>query len=109
MKICTQPTAITKASTIRSRFALFLQAETLSGGRAQGMESLRPLPALDIGALPGDVADGLGPLVERLSALLPPPTAAEEDRGVSLALFDSGPGQLGTPRVAQVAAWIALD
>ncbi|MEA2600536.1 MAG: hypothetical protein QOF89_1528 [Acidobacteriota bacterium] len=71
------------------------------------MESLRPLPALDTGALPGDIAASLEPLVERLAALLPSPAVADGGR-VSLAVFDSGPGQLGAPRVAQVAAWIAL-
>ena len=72
------------------------------------MESLRPLPALDTGALPGDVAASLRPLVERLAALLPPPPGIADRGRVSLAVFDSGPGQLGAPRVAQVAAWIAL-
>ncbi len=72
------------------------------------MESLYPLPALETGALPGEIADSLRPLVERLAALLPPPPAVVESGRVSLAVFDSGPGQLGAPRVAQVAAWIAL-
>src|SRR5436305_661446 len=70
------------------------------------MEFPGPLPAPDPGALPGDVAAALTPLVERISDLLPPPQAGHGR--VSLALFDSGPGQLGSPRVAQVAAWIAL-
>jgi hypothetical protein len=72
------------------------------------MESLRPLPALDIGALPGDVAAAMAPLVERLAALLPPPPGVADSGRVSLAVFDSGPGQLGAPRIAQVAVWIAL-
>ncbi|MBW8876060.1 MAG: hypothetical protein JF614_13925 [Acidobacteria bacterium] len=70
------------------------------------MECPGPLPAPDSGALPGDVAAALTPLVERISALLTPPEAGPGR--LSLAVFDSGPGQLGSPRVAQVAAWIAL-
>jgi len=70
------------------------------------MECPGPLPAPASGALPGDVAAALTPLVERISALLTSPEAGPG--WLSLALFDSGPGQLGSPRVAQVAAWIAL-
>ncbi|HYX25684.1 MAG TPA: hypothetical protein VFC23_16145 [Thermoanaerobaculia bacterium] len=70
------------------------------------MESPGLLPAPDPDALPGDLAAALAPLVERISTLLPSPQAGRG--GVSLAVFDSGPGQLGAPRVAQVAAWIAL-
>ena len=70
------------------------------------MDATGPLPAPDPGALPGDLAAALAPLVERISALLPLPPAS--DGGTLLAVFDSGPGQLGSPRVGQVAVWIAL-
>jgi len=70
------------------------------------MEATGPLPAPDLGALPGDLAAALAPLVERVSALLPP-LQAERERTL-LAVFDSGPGQLGSPRVGQVAVWIVL-
>ncbi|HEX3555160.1 MAG TPA: hypothetical protein VIA62_18200 [Thermoanaerobaculia bacterium] len=70
------------------------------------MESPGPLPASDPGTLPGDLAAALTPLVERISALLTPPQTGSGL--LSVALFDSGPGQIGSPRVAQVAVWIAL-
>jgi len=70
------------------------------------MEVTGPLPAPDLGALPGDLAAALAPLVERVCALLP---RSQPGRGGALlAVFDSGPGQLGSPRVGQVAGWIAL-
>ncbi|HEX4963749.1 MAG TPA: hypothetical protein VF173_23180 [Thermoanaerobaculia bacterium] len=65
-----------------------------------------PFPAPEDRALPDEVAVSLAPLVERISALLPP--LGDGAGSVVLAAFDSGPGQLGSPRVAQVAAWIAL-
>ncbi len=70
------------------------------------MEATGSLPAPDPGALPGDLAAALAPLVERVYALLPRLQAS--DGGTLLAVFDSGPGQLGSPRVGQVAGWIAL-
>jgi len=70
------------------------------------MEATGPLPAPDLGVLPGDLAAALIPLVARISALLPP-LEAKGGRTV-LAVFDSGPGQLGSPRVGQVAVWIVL-
>jgi hypothetical protein len=70
------------------------------------MDATGPLPAPDPGALPADLAAALAPLVARVCALLPRPQA--NDGGTLLAVFDSGPGQLGSPRVGQVAGWIAL-
>jgi hypothetical protein len=70
------------------------------------MEATGSLPAPDPGALPVDLAAALAPLVERIRALLPSPPAGEGR--TLLAVFDSGPGQLGSPRVGQVAGWIAL-
>ncbi|HEV7505042.1 MAG TPA: hypothetical protein VGS07_09040 [Thermoanaerobaculia bacterium] len=70
------------------------------------MEATGPLPAPEPGALPGDLAAALAPLVERVRALLPRSQAS--GGRTLLAVFDSGPGQLGSPRVGQVASWIAL-
>ena len=70
------------------------------------MEATGSLPAPDPGALPGDLAAAMAPLAERMGDLLPPPRASEGK--ILLAVFDSGPGQLGSPRVGQVAAWITL-
>jgi hypothetical protein len=73
------------------------------------MEGPGPLQAPDPGALPGELAAAMAPLVERFAALLPPLQASAGSAGrVVLAVFDSGPGQLGSPRVGQVAAWLAL-
>jgi hypothetical protein len=69
------------------------------------MEATGLLPAPDPGALPGELAAALAPLVESLGALLPP---FRVDGRTLLAIFDSGPGQLGSPRVGQAAVWIAL-
>lgn len=70
------------------------------------MEVTGLLSAPEFGALPGDLAAALAPLVERVYALLPRPQTS--GGGALLAVFDSGPGQLGSPRVGQVAGWIAL-
>ncbi|MFY9824325.1 MAG: hypothetical protein WAM82_23315, partial [Thermoanaerobaculia bacterium] len=70
------------------------------------MEDTGPHPAPGHGALSSGLAAALSPLVERFSALLP--ALAASPGGTLLAVFDSGPGQLGSPRVGQVAAWIAL-
>ncbi len=58
-------------------------------------------------ALPPEAAPALVPLLERLSSLLAPlsPPAAG---AASLAVFDAGPGQLGGPRIAQIAVLLAL-
>jgi hypothetical protein len=70
------------------------------------MDATGPLPAPDLGALPGDLAAALAPMVERIAALLP---RLQANKGRTLlAVFDSGPGQLGSPRVGQVAVWIVL-
>ncbi len=58
-------------------------------------------------ALPPEVAPALVPLLERLASLLAP-MASPAAGAASLALFDAGPGQLGGPRIAQIAALLAL-
>jgi hypothetical protein len=55
-------------------------------------------------ALPSEAGVWLLPLLERISELLGP-----LPQGVpSLALYDAGPGQLGGPRVAQIAVLLAF-
>jgi len=58
-------------------------------------------------ALPPDTAPALVPLLDRLASRLDPLAAAAAGSG-SLALFDAGPGQLGGPRVAQIAILLVL-
>ncbi len=58
-------------------------------------------------ALPPDTAPALVPLLDRLASRLEPLGAAAAGSG-SLALFDAGPGQLGGPRVAQIAVLLVL-
>ncbi len=58
-------------------------------------------------ALPPEAAPALVPLLERLSLLFDSLEAPAAGSGV-LALFDAGPGQLGAPRVAQIAILLAL-
>jgi hypothetical protein len=58
-------------------------------------------------ALPPDTAPALVPLLDQLAARLDPLGAAAAGSG-SLALFDAGPGQLGGPRVAQLAILLVL-
>jgi hypothetical protein len=58
-------------------------------------------------ALPPDTAPALVPLLDRLASRLDPLGAAAAGSG-SLALFDAGPGQLGGPRVAQLAILLVL-
>jgi len=62
-------------------------------------------PYLEV--FPGEAAPLLVPLLERLSTLLGPPEEPAAGR-TTLAVFDAGPGQLGSPRVAQIAVLIAL-
>ncbi|HEY3569289.1 MAG TPA: hypothetical protein VGP73_15270 [Thermoanaerobaculia bacterium] len=72
------------------------------------MESAGPsvwTPYLE--ALPPEAAPALVPLLDRVSSLLAP-LPAPATGGASLAVFDAGPGQLGGPRVAQIAALLAL-
>jgi hypothetical protein len=58
-------------------------------------------------ALPSEAAPALAPLLDRVSSLLAPlPVPATG--GACLAVFDAGPGQLGGPRVAQIAALLAF-
>src|SRR5919206_4177766 len=57
-------------------------------------------------ALPPGIAAAVAPLVEQLAPFLPDP-AATAPRSC-LALFDAGPGQLGSPRIAQLAVLILL-
>ncbi len=58
-------------------------------------------------AVPPEAASALVPLLDQVSSLLahltPPATG-----GACLAVLDAGPGQLGGPRVAQVATVLAL-
>src|SRR4051794_20427098 len=72
------------------------------------MESAGPsvwTPYLE--ALPPEAALALVPLLDRVSSLLAPlPVPATG--GACLAVFDAGPGQLGGPRVAQIAILLAL-
>src|SRR5438045_3499475 len=66
------------------------------------MEATGPLPAPDPGALSGDLAAALAPLVERVGALLP--RLQVSSGRTLLAVFDSGPGQLGSPRAGRESA-----
>ncbi|HVR98467.1 MAG TPA: hypothetical protein VMW27_17770, partial [Thermoanaerobaculia bacterium] len=59
-------------------------------------------------AVPAEIAPLLAPLVERLSSFLGPRPASLASGKRSIALFDAGPGQLGGPRIAQLAILIAL-
>jgi hypothetical protein len=58
-------------------------------------------------AVPPDARPWLAPLLERLSLLLDPLGTPAAGSGV-LALFDAGPGQLGSPRVVQIALLLLL-
>ncbi|HEX9944470.1 MAG TPA: hypothetical protein VGG03_20865 [Thermoanaerobaculia bacterium] len=58
-------------------------------------------------AIPPEIVPALSPLIERLASLLGPLPAAAAGK-TSFALFDAGPGQLGAPHIAQLAALIAL-
>ncbi len=58
-------------------------------------------------AVPPEAAPALVPLLDRISSLLAPQPAPATG-GACLAVFDAGPGQLGGPRVAQIAAFLAL-
>ena len=51
------------------------------------------------------IATAVAPLVEQLAAFLPEPAGSGRS---SLALFDAGPGQLGSPRIAQLAVLVLL-
>ena len=55
----------------------------------------------------GEAAASLVPLLERVAASLGPLEAPARGRTL-LAVFDAGPGQLGSPRIAQIAVIIAL-
>lgn len=73
------------------------------------MEPTAALPAWEpyLAVLPAEGAPSLTPLLDGIFALLGPPRAVPAGRTL-VALFDAGPGQLGTPRIAQIAAWLAL-
>ncbi len=58
-------------------------------------------------AVPPEAAPVLVPLLDRISSLLSPQPAPATG-GACLAVFDAGPGQLGGPRVAQIATFLAL-
>ncbi|MFL6258320.1 MAG: hypothetical protein ACJ76Y_01305 [Thermoanaerobaculia bacterium] len=58
-------------------------------------------------ALPSEVAPALVPLLDHVFSLLSP-LPAPATGGACLAVFDAGPGQLGGPRVAQIATLLAL-
>ncbi len=75
-------------------------------------ESMEPTGALPLWepyleVLPAEAAPSLAPLLDGIFALLGPPRAAPAGQTL-VALFDAGPGQIGTPRIAQIAAWLAL-
>ena len=77
-------------------------------GGVANMESAGPsvwTPYLE--ALPSEVAPALAPLLDRVFSLLSP-LPAPAAGGACLAVFDAGPGQLGGPRVAQIATFLAL-
>jgi len=60
-------------------------------------------PYLEV--FPGEAATSLVPLLDRVSMLIGPP---EETGRTTLAIFDAGPGQLGSPRIVQIAVLIVL-
>ncbi len=51
------------------------------------------------------IAPAVAPLVAQLAAFLPEPAGSGRS---CLALFDAGPGQLGSPRIAQLAVLVVL-
>ncbi|HEY7216320.1 MAG TPA: hypothetical protein VIC28_16995, partial [Thermoanaerobaculia bacterium] len=51
------------------------------------------------------MASAVAPLLDRLASFLPEPAGTGRS---CLALFDAGPGQLGSPRIAQLAVLVAL-
>lgn len=57
--------------------------------------------------LPEKAGRSLGPMLDGIFALLGPPRAVPAGQTL-VALFDTGPGQLGSPRIAQIASWLAL-
>ncbi|HEX6902116.1 MAG TPA: hypothetical protein VF789_20535 [Thermoanaerobaculia bacterium] len=73
------------------------------------MEPTGVLPVWEpyLTVLPAEAAPSLAPLLDGIFALLGPPRAAPAGQTL-VALFDAGPGQIGTPRIAQTAAWLAL-
>ena len=80
-----------------------------SGGISRLMESVGS-PSVwksSLEALPPEAAPALVPLLDAFSSLfapLAPPAAG----AACLAVFDAGPGQLGGPRIAQIAVLLAL-
>jgi len=86
-----------------------LAAHPAVRGDLEGMEPAGPSSVWTswLEALPPEAAPALVPLLERLSLLFDPLGAPAAGSGV-LALFDAGPGQLGVPRVGQIAILLAL-
>lgn len=60
-----------------------------------------------LAVLPDEAAQALGPMLDGIFTLLGPPRAVPAGQTLA-ALFDAGPGQLGSPRIAQIACWLAL-
>jgi hypothetical protein len=75
--------------------------------QSAGSLSVRTPHLEGLAGLPPEIGPALAPAVERLSLFLddwaPPATATS-----CLALFDAGPGQLGLPRIAQLAVLLVL-
>ena len=73
------------------------------------MESPGSFPAWSpyLGVFSGEAAAALVPLLERVAMALGPLEAPVRGRTL-LSIFDAGPGQLGSPRIVQIAVIIAL-
>ncbi len=69
------------------------------------MESVGSVWAGSAAALPPGIGPAVAPLLDRLASFLPHPAATGR---ACFALFDAGPGQLGSPRIVQLAVLIAL-
>src|SRR5262245_24987819 len=69
------------------------------------MESAGSVWAGSAEALPPGIGPAVSPLLDRLASFLPHP---EGSGRAGFAPFDAGPGQLGSPRIAQLAVLIAL-
>ncbi|HEV2854996.1 MAG TPA: hypothetical protein VHC97_19545 [Thermoanaerobaculia bacterium] len=73
------------------------------------MESPGSFPAWSsyLEVFSGEAAASLVPVLERVSSCLGPMEGSAPGKTL-LAIFDAGPGQLGSPRIAQIAVLIAL-